>query len=212
MSIRRRIALLARLIRIDINMTLGHQPSEIAVIAEALFERKAEPGEIMVEAGCWQGGSSAKFSVMCMMQGYRLHVYDSFEGVEAVPEDGWDFSGMYAADQRSVARNISRYGELEVCDLFRGWFADTLAAKPVDSCKIRAVYIDCDLAKGTYEVLQGVLPALAPDGLIFSQDYHIDPVRKLLHDPETWNRLGQDFPVITPLCGNLASIRLRNRA
>ena len=53
LSLREKAHLISRFLKIDINMQHAHQACEIAAIAEALFGRRAYPGEIMVEAGCW---------------------------------------------------------------------------------------------------------------------------------------------------------------
>ena len=71
----------------------------------------------------------------------------------------------------------------------QGWFSDTLARKPLIG-PVRVVYIDCDVAKGTSEVLTGVVAQLVPDARVFSQDFRIEPVRALLQDPRTWERFG----------------------
>jgi O-methyltransferase len=202
---KQRLDTIARFIRVDFGVPLAHRPAEIAHVCKALAARPAAASEVMVEAGCWQGGSSAKFSTVCKQMGYRLYVYDSFQGVEATDQEGHDFTGEYAAELEAVKDNINRFGELDVCRFFPGWFADTIVAHPVRD-PVRAVYIDCDLAKGTIEVLEGVLPALADDGIIFSQDYHIPAVRKVLEDEETWRQLGRTMPTIEYLCHNLARI------
>ncbi|MGD8414516.1 MAG: TylF/MycF/NovP-related O-methyltransferase [Candidatus Latescibacterota bacterium] len=205
MPLGKRMNVVGRFIEVDFGVELAHRPAEIAQVCRTLGQRRAAPNEVMVEAGCWQGGSSAKFSIVCKEFGYRLYVYDSFQGVEATDQEGHDFTGEYAAELESVKANIERFGELDVCRFFPGWFADTIVEDPVTE-PVRAVYIDCDLAKGTNEVLQGVLPALSGDGVIFSQDYHIPAVRKMLEDPETWRGFGKPEPKIEYLCHNLARI------
>jgi O-methyltransferase len=210
LSLRDRLALLARFLRIDWNVLHAHLPSEIVEVTRALAERRARPGEIMIEAGCWQGGSSTKFSLVCERLGYRLHIHDSFEGVEfSSPEHQgreWEFGGQYAAPEERVRENLRRYGALAVCDTRPGWFSETLAKAPVPH-PVRVAYIDCDLGKGTNEVLRGVVPSLAEDGCIFSQDYHIEPVRRVLQDPETWRSLNRGVPRIRVLGQYLASLR-----
>jgi O-methyltransferase len=200
---------LCRFLRIDWNVAHAHRPCEIAQVFETLATRRARPGEVMVEAGCWNGGSTAKFSMICEILGYRLEVYDSFEGVEPLSEDAkrtsYDFSGEYAAAESVVRANVHRYGEMGVCAFHKGWFADTLGRDPV-AFPIRVVYIDCDVAKGTREVLSGVVPGLVEDGRVFSQDFHIEPVRQLLFDPGTWQGLGVTMPTIEELCGHLACL------
>lgn len=211
LSLRERVGLLARFLRVDWYVLHAHLPAEIVEITRVLAERRGRPGEIMVEAGCWQGGSSAKFSLVCRLRGYRLRIYDSFQGVEELtPEHQakeWDFGGQYAAPEQRVLENVRRYGAPEVCETRPGWFSETLARGPVDH-PVRVAYIDCDLGKGTLEALQGVVPSLVPDGWIFSQDYHIEPVRRVLHDPETWRPLGRGAPRIRVLGRYLASLRL----
>jgi O-methyltransferase len=164
----------------------------------------------MIEAGCWQGGSSAKWSILCKRLGYQLHIFDSFEGVEPLtPEakaSSYDFSGEYAATEGLLRSNLARYGEASVCSVHKGWFAETLALRPVQS-PVRVVYIDCDLAKGTDEVLRGVVSRLVEDGWLFSQDFHIPAVQTLLCSPATWQRLGRPVPHVTRLCGNLAAVK-----
>jgi hypothetical protein len=164
----------------------------------------------MLEAGCWQGGSSSKFSLICRMFGYRLCIYDSFCGVEEMqPEEkagGYDFSGEYAATESVVRNHLAKYGAPDVCSTYKGWFAETLAVGPVPY-PIRIAYIDCDLAKGTQEALTGIVPALVDDGWIFSQDFHIPAVRKVLCDRTTWISLGREMPTITRLGEYLAGLR-----
>lgn len=205
-----KLRLLARFLIIDWNVVHGHKPREISIICGAVAERPAQNGEALLEAGCWQGGSSAKFSIICRMFGYHLSIYDSFCGVEEMePEEkagNYDFSGEYAAPESVLQENLARFGEKDLCSTHKGWFADTLAVVPVPY-RVRIAYIDCDLAKGTKEALSGIVPALTNDGWIFSQDFHIKPVRNLLYDPGTWTRFGKGLPTITKLGQKLASIR-----
>jgi O-methyltransferase len=119
--------------------------------------------------------------VLCHRLGYRLLIYDSFAGVETPPveqqpRENAAFFGEYTASLDFVRENIRRYGEVSVCELIPGWFCDTLAKTPIHA-PVRLAYIDCDLEKGTDEVLHEVVPSLVPDGVIFSEDYHISVVR-----------------------------------
>ncbi len=210
-----RLKLLMRFVRIDWNVLHSHQPGEIASVCTVLAQRPARRGEVMVEAGCWNGGASAKFSLLCALCGYRLRIYDSFEGVEpmtsAEKQRGYDFSGEYVASDATLRANLQRFGAPDVCSIHKGWFAATLARSPVSDV-VRVVFIDCDSAKGTQEVLLGVVPSLAGDGVVFSQDFHIAPVRELLLDPGTWERYGRGGPSLERLCGHLAMLRWRRQS
>jgi O-methyltransferase len=199
LSLPKKLSLLGKFLRVDWNVIHGHRPNEITAVTCALASRRAKAGEVMVEAGCWNGGSSAKFSLVCAELGYQLHVYDSFEGVEPMSAEelsqSYDFSHEYAAGEDTVAANITRYGDIGCTSLHKGWFSETLAKQPVDK-PVRVAYIDCDIASGTREALTGVVPSLVDDGKIFSQDFHIGPVQKLLQDPTTWDSLGRGQPTI----------------
>jgi len=211
MPIADRLKLIGRFLKIDWNVMHAHRPMEITIICRTISEHgQAGKDEIFIEAGCWKGGSSAKFSIICKIFGYKLHIYDSFEGIEEMSPDqidgATDYSGMFSETKELVEYNLRTYGEASVCSLHKGWFIKTLASKPVRK-PIMVVYIDCDFPKGTEEVLKGTLLSLLPDGVIFSQDYFIKPVRRLLHNPETWQRFGRAMPDIRYEFHHLASIR-----
>jgi O-methyltransferase len=195
-----RLRLLRGFLRVDWHVEHGHYPIEVARIAAMLAERPARAGEVVVEAGCWKGGSSAKFSLLCEQLGYHLHVYDSFEGVQTGVSDptDYDFSGEFVSSEDEVRANLERYGRPEVCTIHPGWFADTIAREGAPR-PVRLVYIDCDLASGTLEVLQGVVPKLVDDGIVLSQDFHIPAVRGLLVDESVWGGLGRPTPTIEPI-------------
>lgn len=214
LSLGERLMLLRRFLRVDWNVLHGHLASEMVHITRALAERPARPGEVLVEAGCWQGGSSAKFSILAALLGYRLRIYDSFQGVEELPPEEraqeWDYAGQYASPESRLHENLAAYGEASLCSSHAGWFSETLAKEPVHE-PVRMAYIDCDLAKGTFQALAGVMPSLSEDGVVFTQDYHIAPVRKLLRDPATWRQLGTPEPSLAELGVYLAALRFPGR-
>lgn len=210
LSLGDRLRLVRQFLRVDWSIPHGHRPSDISDVCIALAERTARRDEVMVEAGCWQRGSSVKFSIICRLLGYRLWIYDSFEGVEELSPEmkkiSYDFSGEYASPGFVLRQNLRTLGVINVCEIRRGWFAETLARNPVPN-PIRLIFIDCDLADGTYEALLGTMPSLAEDGCVFSQDFHIPPVQKLLTDCATWERFGRGNPKIERLGVNLAVFR-----
>ena len=191
LSLPQRLWLIWRCIRVDWFVPHAHEPLDCAWTLVALGERRARPGEVMIEAGCWQGGSTAKWSLACRLLGYRLHVYDSFQGVESRTsiEGRYDFTGEYAAAIDTVRNHVKTYGDIDVCTFHPGWFRDTFAAGTVPH-PVRLAYIDCDLVKGTNEVLTGVAPVLSEDAAIASQDGQIPVVAEFLATAGTWRALG----------------------
>ena len=202
-----RLALLVAFLRVDWRILHAHTPREVADIAVDLGQGMTTPGQAIVEAGCWNGGSAAKFSHLALHLNLSLHVYDSFQGVEDVSNvpGEWRYSGQYASAEVTVRRNLERYGSAAPYMTHPGWFSETLGRTPV-AVPIAMAYIDCDIAKGTYEALRGIVGSLAPHAVVFSQDFHIAPVIALLTNPETWARLGVPAPRITRLGRNLAKL------
>jgi O-methyltransferase len=195
---RQRINLVWKFICIDWFILHASKPAEVVPVMMDLMSRRARFNEVFVEAGCWNGGSTAKFSLVCKLYGYKLHVFDSFQGVKE-----WGFA--YAAKLADVKNNLAKYGELDVCTFHPGWFKDTLWRRPAPF-PVRMVYIDCDVPQGTLEVLSGILPALVEDGVIHTQDYHLKDVKKVIDDPRTWTGFGVKVPSIKPLVRNIARI------
>jgi O-methyltransferase len=195
LSVGQRLRLIRQFLRIDWQVLHAHKPHQIVAVAQGLAETSPAGGAIMVEAGCWFGGSTCKFSLLCDVYQCALHVYDSFAGVEAVDEGGNFFGGTYAAPRTVVEANLARFGVQQDVTLHPGWFVDTLARQAVPA-PVRVAYIDCDLAKGTLESLLGIIPKLTADGAVFSQDYHISRVKKLLHTSQVWEMLKTGEPVI----------------
>jgi len=183
LTIRQRLALIGGCLRVDWGLDHAHRPPEIVAVLRAVADRPARDGEVVVEAGCWQGGATAKLSRVCAALGYGLWAYDSFAGVEAhQPEEGeYDFTGEYRSSRRALEANVARYGAPEVLTVVEGWFADTVAAGRTPD-RARVVLIDCDLGKGTTEVLCGLGPHLAPDARVFTQDFHIPEVRTAIDE------------------------------
>jgi hypothetical protein len=173
-----RIRLVGACLRTDWLLEHAHRPPEIVAVLRGITTRRAEPGEAVVEAGCWQGGATVKLSRVCAALGYDLWVYDSFAGVEAhVPEAGeHDFTGEYVATPTILRANLERFGAPGVVTVVEGWFAETLGRGRVPD-RVRSVLIDCDLGKGTEEVLVAVRPQLSEDARVFTQDFHIPEVR-----------------------------------
>jgi O-methyltransferase len=203
-----RIVLLIRFLEIDWNVLHSHWPSEIAEVCLALGTRMARNGEAMVEAGCWNGGSTAKFSLLCSLLGYKLFVYDSFQGVRMTEEEraiSYDFSGQYAASEDVVRENVGCFGKLDVCTFHPGWFSESFS-RPV-LARVRVAFIDCDTAEGTRHALAGIIPSLVVGGQILSQDFAIHPVRQMLVGDTMWQKLEMARPPVQRIGKKLARIQ-----
>lgn len=201
LSLMRRYALTRRLRAISRAIDCPHTESEIlSYIRTILALDPAVPG-CVVEAGCYKGGSTAKFSLAAKIARRELVVFDSFQGIPKHTEDhGINIfgkpvtfaEGEYAGSQEEVTRNIRTYGEIDVCRFIPGWFEDTL---PRFREPIAAIYIDVDLAESTRTCLKHFYPLLRPGGTLYSQDGHLPLVLEVFHDDAFWrNEIGCPRP------------------
>lgn len=195
----KKLALIIKFLKVDWRLIHAHKPIEIMGIwaeLDRLATKVPTENRTFVEAGCFNGGSSCKFSLLTNVYGWRLKVYDSFEGVESIGAESAnvvDYSGAYAAPMEFVRDNIRKYGNLNKVELIKGWFSDTF--KNIDYSP-SVIYIDCDLKKGTHEVIEGARPKFNPDTILFSQDYSIVTVKDYLNDPATWTEFNLPSPTI----------------
>ena len=207
MTFSKKFSIVWKCILTDWNVPHAHKPIEIIPILIEISERKGNGMEVFVEAGCWLGGSTIKFSLLCEAFNYPLHVFDSFAGVEFNAESSEEesrFFGEYVGPLDQVRNNVKTFGCLEVCTFHKGWFEDTMREVQFP---VRLAYIDCDLSKGTKEVLSVVVPNLSKDGIVYTQDYQITSLRKMLHETSTWTNLNLPVPTVNHIARNLATLK-----
>src|SRR5581483_11105357 len=177
-----RASILERFKRIDREMDIRTTPTDGLFLAEALLSIEC-PGAV-VECGCFNGGSTAKLSIVAKMTGRGMFVFDSFEGLpEADAYNTFDLHarrslawvrnghwevGQYAAALDVVKANIERYGEISVCTFIKGWFNETLEAELPP--QIAFAFTDVDLSSSARECLLRIWPRLSEGGAFFSHD------------------------------------------
>lgn len=149
----------------------------------------------IVECGTYKGASAANLSLVSRLCGRQLEIFDSFQGL---PEpSGQDAShaligyseihsyqrGAFRGTIEEVRENIRRYGELDVCRLHPGFFAETLP-KFRDRCVL--VFLDVDLRESEETCLRYLWHLLQDDCYLFSHEAaHLD-VAQLFYDPNWW--------------------------
>lgn len=201
-----RWAVLQKFYRVSVDVQCPHTQAEILAFVTAILTMPRSVRGCFVEAGCFKGGSTAKFSLAAYYSGRDLVVFDSFEGI---PENDEAHSvnifggpasfkcGDYCGALDEVRANVARYGRLEACRFVRGWFDDTM---PSFQEPIAGIYLDCDLVSSTKTSLKHLYPLLQPGGVLFSQDGHLPLVLDLLSDHAFWKEeLGVPRPHIEGL-------------
>ena len=198
-----RLKLIWRLNLISLNVPSFHTQDEILQCIQAILATSALGDGIIVEAGCFKGGSTAKFSLAAALVDKQLVVFDSFQGLpnNTEPHIATIFGerisfdqGRYRGALEEVKDNVSMYGRIDHCRFVEGWFEDTL---PNFHEPIAVIYLDVDLASSTRACLKYLYPLLEPGGVLFSQDAHIPLVIDVLDSDDFWmNEVGCKKPSI----------------
>jgi len=200
-----RVGLVARFLRITNHVRTYHTQAEMLTVADRVFRLAGRPGLTVLEAGAGKGGGTAKLSLVARLAGARLVVCDSFRGMppnDERHETIWgrrtEFrEGAFRGTAKLVERTIARFGAPEVCELVKGWFADTLPAldRPLD-----VVLLDVDLTASTRACVRWLYPRIREGGVLLSQDGHLRGTIDLLADQGFWrDEVGVPRPVINGL-------------
>ncbi len=187
-----RVALLRDFYRIGYHVWCAHTQAEMIAVATAILKVPRSVDGVIVEAGCYKGGSTAKISKIAKLTGRKFEAYDSFEGLPDNDESGQrtrkgetaDFArGRYRGAYEEVESNLRRFGDLPSCELIKGWFDDSMPAR---TTPIVAAFIDVDLVSSTRTCLRCLYPRLQPGCSLFSQDGHLPLIVELLDDDRFW--------------------------
>jgi len=195
-----RRTLVRRMLRVSRHVPCEHYQAEMLAVARAVFAIGSHVPGVVVEAGCYKGGSTAKLSVAANMAGRKFYVFDSFQGIPDNDEDhGRNLFGGTAAFRKGdycgtldeVKSNIARYGEISACEFVPGFFDQSM---PGFDQPIVAAFLDVDLASSTRTCVKHLYPLLVPGGTIFSQDGHLPLVLQVLQGDDVWKEIGHRRP------------------
>lgn len=177
---------------ISFRVWCAHSQEEILEVTAAILAMPRGVEGVVVEAGCYKGGSTAKLSLAAKLAQRRLIAFDSFEGLpdneeqhqRSLTGEVADFrAGVYRGGLEEVRYNVAKYGDIDCCTFVKGWFSDTM---PGFSEPVVAAFIDVDLVSSTRDCMKHLYPRLQPGAAIFSQDGHLPLVIKALDDRDFW--------------------------
>ncbi|QPJ65965.1 MAG: methyltransferase [Candidatus Nitrohelix vancouverensis] len=203
--------LLYKFHRISSRVDCPHTQSEMLSLLRSAFSASRNASGVFVEAGCYKGGSSAKFSLAAKLTGRKLFLFDSFRGIPQHEENHTTniygrpvtFSqGEYSGSLDEVTRNISHYGNLESCEFIPGWLESTL---PHFKEEVALAYLDVDLASSTKTCIKHLYPLIQPGGILMSQDGHLPLVIDVFNDDRFWE---EEVGVLKPLVEGLGKQKL----
>lgn len=169
---RKRIALARRMRRNTARVETGLNYRGHLAIAAKVFAIPPSVDGVIVEAGCWKGGTTVNLSLIAQAVGRSLIVYDSFEGLPPPVEgDHWASemsAGAFKGELEEVRANVERYGAIEVCEFRKGWFADTMGDHREP---IVLAYVDVDFQSSFHDCVVGLWPHLVDRGYFFADEY-----------------------------------------
>lgn len=159
------------------------------VMLSKLLEVPPEVEGVVVECGCYLGGSTANLSLICEAVGRELIVYDSYEGLP-----GGDGNDRFATDEAAgvlrgtleeVRANVAALGCIDVCQFRKGWFSDTLPGhtEPIVLCSI-----DVDWQLSIHDCLVNLWPHLTDEGYFFTDDFPRLDKCAVFFSEEFWRR------------------------
>ena len=204
-ELRVRVRVLRRVMAITNAVRGYHTLAEMLTIADAVLTCGRRHPPLVVECGVGLGAGTAKLSVATAAVGGRLVAFDSFKGIPPNQEvhsslDGRQMvfrPGAFRGREAAVRRVLARWGE-PVVELRRGWFENTLAELDLDAVDVAV--LDVDLVASSRVCIAALYPRLAPDGVLFTQDGHLEATVELLGDPTFWRHdVGVEPPSIPGL-------------
>jgi len=192
LSLSQRVTLLRQVHRVTTHVRSTQTYAEVLPFMAAILGARQEG--VIVEAGTFKGGSTAKFSLAADLAGRELVVFDSFQGLPPTNQPKFR-QGDFAGTLDEVRSNVTRVGRINACRFVPGWFEDTM---PAFREPIAALYLDVDLAPSTRTCLKYLYPLLQPGGTLYSQDGHLAPVVEVFRDARFWREeVGCAPPTIT---------------
>lgn len=195
--------------RIERHVRCDHSEKEMLVMVEFLLTSHLRG--CMVECGCYQGGSSAKLSLVARVTGRKLFICDSFQGLPAPARGDGAFTdlstgeeslfgeGKFASRIEIVRENVREFGDLSVCTFIPGFFQQSLPTLVNDSIAFAPCFVfsDADLISSTRDVIRNLWPALQDGGRLYTHDANLIGFVKGIMDPRFWtSEIGEEPPVI----------------
>jgi O-methyltransferase len=184
----KKLKLATQMYRNRMHIRAGTSYKAHLAMAAALLSIPPDTEGVVVECGCWFGGSTANLSLVCDIVDRELIVYDSFEGLpEGVPGDKYappEARGLFRGDLDVVRDNVARYGAIERCRFRKGWFNDTLPnhREPVVLC-----FLDVDYQASLHDCVVNLWPHLTDQGYVFIDEYVLLDYCALFFSEQFWS-------------------------
>jgi hypothetical protein len=192
-SVAQKVDLVGRFVRNTQTKGASTTFGEHLALAKALLSVPKELRGDVAEFGCFKGMSTASLSLVCALTGRRLIVFDSFEGLPENKDRIFGFAGnelhyetgSFNGSLDEVRRNVTKLGDISVCEFVQGYFCDTLPKRPSEE-KFVMIFEDADLPSSVKDVLKFAWPKLQDGCRFFSQEARDREVIQIFFDQSWW--------------------------
>jgi hypothetical protein len=168
---------------------------EHLIMASKIFNIPKSVEGCVVECGSYKGGSTANLSLVCNLTNRKLEVFDSFAGLPE-PKD-IDQShilvntsevhtytgGAFSGSLDEVKNNITKYGNIGVCNFNVGYFDETLW-KFDKKCAF--IFLDVDLRDSLETCVKFLWQLLHDGSCLFTHEAPHIEISSLFFDKEWW--------------------------
>jgi O-methyltransferase len=157
-------------------------------MAVKLFEIPPTTPGVVVECGCFRGGTSANLALMCEVVDRQLYIYDSFEGLPPAT-DGDQYgqaqgSGFLSAGLDQVKAHVEAHGAAGRTTYVKGWFEDTT---PLHEPPIVLMFLDVDYQASLTDCILNLWPKLTPRGYCFIDEFIFNDYCALFWSERFWS-------------------------
>lgn len=199
-----KLVLVAKMIRNNLLIPTGSTFIEHLVIATKILSVPRHVEGSIVECGCYKGGSTANLSLVAALTGRTLAVFDSFEGMpepdagdrEHVLMDSQQVhtydAGAWRATYDEALSNVTKYGDLSVCEFYPGMFDETM---PEYDEPVALVFLDVGLRASAEDAIRFLWPLLGDGCYLFTHEAKHMEITTLFFDRDWWTEeLGERPP------------------
>lgn len=157
----------------------------------------------VVECGSFKGGSATNLSLVCELCKRQLEIFDSFAGLPEPSDMDQKHvlvgsqevhtyeKGSWCGTLPEVKGNITRYGNINVCNFNVGYFDQTL---PGFQKKCIMAFLDVDLVDSLETCLKNLWPLLQDGCYLFTHEAHHPEIAAFFFG-ENWWRLNMKCTV-----------------
>jgi len=199
----KKLILMLKMIRNNSKIVSGSSFLEHLAMATAILKVPKEIEGVVVECGSYKGVSATNLSLVCSLCNRKLEIFDSFEGLPeptevdlahtllASEEIHTYTKGSWCGTLDEVKGNISRYGNISVCNLNKGYFQDTL---PQFKKKCIFVWLDVDLRESLETCVKYLWPLLQDGCCLYTHEAAHLEIASLFFSKEWWQDSLQTSP------------------